>query len=64
MYDKLAIGDPIHLAREKTVSKKALLLKGACKRIPTMGRIHVVMVLDCWPQGYQSLPVPQRVSHP
>ena len=64
MYDRLAMGEPTHLAMEKMVSQNALLVKGACKSIPTTGKTHVVIVLACCSHGYQSLPRPHSVSQP
>jgi hypothetical protein len=46
MYDKEAMGEPTHRQMASIVLQKALLSKGACRSIPTIGRSHVVMVAD------------------
>jgi hypothetical protein len=56
MYDKLAMGLPTHRPIAFTVLQKALLSKGACRSVPIIGRIQVVIVDDDVLHGYQSFP--------
>lgn len=45
-YEMEAIGEPAHRAIARKVRLVALLSNGACRRVPTTGKIQVVMVLD------------------